>query len=334
MAKSMAVVAGQLLTDPVAIAKSPAEITNWGHWVVLADFEGEFRAINFANSNSLTELPVEKFQPVTNWSSSLSQAQYLDLVLFVQEQIQAGEVYQVNLCRILTADLNYRPNAFALWQRIDARHKTKFSGFLNLEPGVLDEAGYWLVSASPELFLEVTGEKIVSAPIKGTAVTAAQMLEKDKAENVMITDMVRNDLGQIAKTGSVKVEQLLHLEQIPGMVQLVSTVSAQLKPGTTWSQIFDATFPPASVTGAPKLAAQRLIKKLEPVARLGYCGAFGLIQGDTAQLAVGIRSFEYRANQLRFGTGAGITVGSDPAGEWQETELKAKRLIQLASEDD
>lgn len=334
MAKSMAVVAGQLLTDPVAIAKSPAELTDFGHWVVLASFEGEFRAINFANSNSLTDLPIQKFQPVANWTSSLSRLQYLELVKLVQEQIKAGEVYQVNLCRILTADLSYRPNALALWQRIDAKHKTKFSGFLNLEPGVLDAAGYWFVSASPELFLAVTGKKIVSAPIKGTAVTAAQMLEKDKAENVMITDMVRNDLGQIAQTGSVKVEKLLQLEQIPGMVQLVSTVSAMLKPSTTWEQIFDATFPPASVTGAPKLAAEQLIKKIEPVSRLGYCGAFGLVQGDYAQLAVGIRSFEYKAGQLRFGTGAGITIGSDPAGEWQETELKANRLIQLASESD
>jgi para-aminobenzoate synthetase component 1 len=334
MAKSMAVVADQLLTDPVELADSPAALNTAGNWVVLAGFEGKFRAVRFASAAPLPNLLSEKFKPVTNWRSSLNADQYQNLVREVQSEIASGHVYQVNLCRILTAELGYRPNATALWQRIMKQHHSKYAGFINLEPGELDADGLWFVSASPELYLELSNSILKSAPIKGTAIDAAHMLDKDKAENVMITDMVRNDLGKIAEVGSVKVDRLLELEQIPGLVQLVSTISAKLRPGISWPEIFAATFPPASVTGAPKLAAMNLISKLEPTTRSAYCGGFGLVQPDFAQLAVGIRSFEYLGGQLRFGTGAGITFGSDPVGEWEETQLKAKRLIQIVSEDD
>lgn len=334
MAKSMAVVADQLLTDPVELATSPAALDTAGNWVVVAGFEGRFRAVRFASAVPLPELAINSFQPVTNWQSSIDADQYQSLVRAVQVEIARGQVYQVNLCRILTAELEYRPSAIALWQRIMKQHRSKYAGFINLEPGELDAEGLWFVSASPELYLELSNSILKSAPIKGTAIDAEHMLEKDKAENVMITDMVRNDLGQIAEVGSVKVDKLLELEQIPGLVQLVSTISARLRPEISWSEIFAATFPPASVTGAPKLAAIDLISKLEPSPRSAYCGGFGIIQPDFAQLAVGIRSFEYLGNQLRFGTGAGITFSSDPVGEWEETQLKASRLIQIAGEDD
>lgn len=334
MQESAAVVAGKLLTKPIALIHDPADLSSESHWAVLAGFEGEFRAVQFANCQPITPLPIEKFDPVKNWQSSLDQLGYEARVRLIQEAIRAGEVYQVNLCRIISAQLATRPNALALWQRIIAKHQTKYASFIDLKPGELDEAGIWFVSASPELYLQRTGTELKSAPIKGTATTADQMLEKDYAENVMITDMVRNDLGQIALTGSVKVTELLKLEEIPGLVQLVSTVTAQLKPETTWSAIFSATFPPASVTGAPKSTALKLIAELEPEPRLGYCGGVGYLSGKTAELAVGIRSFEYRPGELRFGTGAGITLGSDPSGEWRETELKAERLLKLASADD
>lgn len=334
MRKSTAVVAGQLLTQPIKVVTSPAELTDAGYWAVLAGFAGEFRAVQFAHSEPAIDCPAEKFDPITNWRSSLSQQQYEKAVIAIQDQIRAGWVYQVNLCRILSASVAARPNAVALFQRIMAQHPTRYASYLDLQPGDLTEDGIWFVSASPELFLKRSGNRIISAPIKGTAIDADHMLEKDYAENIMITDMVRNDLGQIATVGSVKVEQLLNLEQIPGMVQLVSTVSAELRSDVSWSEIFAATFPPASVTGAPKQAALEVISQLETAPRYGYCGGFGLVQGTAAEFAVGIRSFEYRAGELRFGTGAGITLGSDPTGEWNETELKAARLIKLVSGDD
>lgn len=334
MQESRAVVAGRLLTKPIAIATSPAEITENGYWVVLAQFDGDFKAVQFANSEPMENLMPETFTPITNWRTSLSQQQYESGVIKIQTEIKAGWVYQVNLCRILSAQSPVRPNAAALYQRIITSHATKYASFLDLLPGELDNDGIWFVSASPELFLKRSGNRISSAPIKGTAIDAQHMLEKDYAENIMITDMVRNDLGHIAVTGSVKVEKLLDLEQIPGMVQLVSTISAELKPDISWPEIFAATFPPASVTGAPKSAALEVISKLEPAPRLGYCGAFGLVHGTAAEFAVGIRSFEYEQGELRFGTGAGITFSSDPTGEWQETELKAARLLKLASAND
>jgi len=334
MQTSSAVVAGKLLTNPTKIVSSPSEITNDGYWVVLAHFESEFRAVQFSKETTAIEIKKQKFDSLSNWTSSLNEQQYQQRVLAVQEAIRLGTVYQVNLCRILSSKVNYRPSAVALWQKITEQHPTRYTSYLDLLPGELDDEGLWFVSASPELFLKRSGDQIWSAPIKGNAVSASAMLEKDYAENIMITDMVRNDLGQIAQTGSVKVTDLLKLEQIPGMVQLVSTVSAILKPETGWAEIFSATFPPASVTGAPKSSALKLISELENAPRSGYCGAFGLIDGNQAEFAVGIRSFEYRWGQVRFGTGAGITLGSDPEGEWQETDLKAARLIKLASTDD
>lgn len=334
MQESMAVVSGKVLKKPIAIAHDPNDLTSEGYWVVLAEFEGDFKAVQFSQSDSISGLPNCGFISVKNWHSSLDQMEYESGVRYIQEQIRAGWVYQVNLCRILKAEVFERPSALGLWQRIMKQHPTKFSSFIDLKPGELDKNGLWFVSASPELFIRRDQDKIISAPIKGTAVNSDLMLEKDYAENVMITDMVRNDLGIVATVGSVTVDQLLHLEHIPGLVQLVSTVSAQLKSGISWPEIFAATFPPASVTGAPKSAALSVISTLESEKRKGYCGAFGLVQGNTAEFAVGIRSFQYLPGELRFGTGAGITLGSDPTGEWNETVLKADRLLQLASADD
>jgi para-aminobenzoate synthetase component 1 len=174
---------------------------------------------------------------------------------------------------------------------------------------------------------------MATRPIKGTGATVADISEKDRAENIMIVDMARNDLSRVATTGGVDVPALNELEEYPGLVHLVSTIRAALDPGVTWPQIFAATFPPASVSGAPKSSALRIIRELEPVPRATYCGAIGWVDADsqTASLAVGIRTFWLDGGQLRFGTGAGITWGSNAQAEWAETELKADLLIGLAS---
>ena len=164
------------------------------------------------------------------------------------------------------------------------------------------------------------------------------MLPKDHAENVMIVDLMRNDLSGVCEAGTVRVDDLCAFEEHPGLVHLVSTVSGRVRDRVTWRDIFSATFPPGSVSGAPKSSALTAIGDLEPSPRGPYCGAIGWVDADTdtAELAVGIRTFwseRDAAGQrwLRFGTGAGITWQSDPAGEWAETELKAARLIGLAA---
>jgi para-aminobenzoate synthetase component 1 len=193
----------------------------------------------------------------------------------------------------------------------------------------------WLVSASPELFLSVEDGRLSSGPIKGTAPTPDGLMAKDVAENVMITDMVRNDLQRVCVPGSVEVSDLLELQRLPGLVHLVTTVVGRAL-DVGWRSVLDATFPPASVSGAPKRAALEVISALEPVRRGPYCGAFGWVDADAgrAELAVAIRSFWWDAADrlIRFGTGAGITWGSDAGAEWAETELKAARLVGLASD--
>ena len=164
------------------------------------------------------------------------------------------------------------------------------------------------------------------------------MLPKDHAENIMIVDLMRNDLSGVCDAGTVWVDALCAFEDHPGLVHLVSTVSGRLRDGVTWRDVFAATYPPGSVSGAPKSSALRAICDLEASPRGPYCGAIGWVDADTdaAELAVGIRTFWAERDAtgrrwLRFGTGAGITWHSDPAAEWTETELKAARLVGLAA---
>ena len=175
---------------------------------------------------------------------------------------------------------------------------------------------------------------IETGPIKGTGRTADDLLPKDRAENVMIVDLMRNDLSRVCRTGSVTVPALLAEEEHPGLVHLVSRVRGRLEPGATWTRILEATFPPGSVTGAPKVSAMDCIAEVERAAREVYCGAVGWVDADarTASLGVAIRTFWVRDGHVRFGTGAGITWSSDPLGEWRETELKADRLISIAAQ--
>jgi len=179
------------------------------------------------------------------------------------------------------------------------------------------------------------GRVVESGPIKGTGRTEADLLEKDYAENVMIVDLVRNDIGRVCATGSVSVPDLCAVEKHPGLVHLVSTVRGELRAGAGWPELLDASFPPGSVTGAPKSSALRIIEALETAPRGPYCGGIGWVDADqgAGELAVGIRTFwiDRAEGVLRFGTGAGITWGSDPEAEWRETELKAARLLAVAS---
>jgi para-aminobenzoate synthetase component 1 len=190
-----------------------------------------------------------------------------------------------------------------------------------------------VVSASPERFLRREGAFVESRPIKGTAATVDGFLPKDRAENVMIVDLVRNDLGRVCEFGSVTVPGLCEVEPHPGLHHLVSTVRGRLRAEVGWPELIEATFPPGSVTGAPKLAALDVIGKLEPVPRGPYCGAVGWVDADAGcgDLNVAIRTFWVDAGVLHFGTGGAITWDSTPEGEWEETELKARRLLEVAS---
>lgn len=271
--------------------------------------------------------------PEGAWTSSMDRHAYLLAVEETRAQIAAGFVYQANVCRVLSAPLSSTADMLGLHAVLGAGNPAPYSGCLSLP-----DSGVHIASASPELFLEVTvgpgGRRVRSGPIKGTGRVESDLGDKDRAENVMIVDLVRNDLAQVCVAGSVHVPDLLAVEHHPGLVHLVSTVEGLLRPDITWARIVDATFPPGSVTGAPKSSALRLIDRLEPVSREYYCGAFGWVDADTgtASLAVAIRTFWHDGHTLKFGTGAGITWGSDAQAEWRETELKADLLVRLASQ--
>ena len=338
--------------DPV----TEPERLDAGLWFVVADFEGRARAWRF--EHSVLEDARARSEPgdrrtwrgpwAGDWSSSMSREEYCAAVEEVRARILDGDVYQANVCRILTAPLptgagRLDPqDAEALAALLAAGNPAPYAARVAVVAPEPDDA-VWVVSASPELYLRVEGGTITSAPIKGTALTAAGLLEKDRAENIMITDLVRNDLQQVCVPGSIEVPHLLEVEEHPGLVHLVSTVRGALLPDLVagprrWQRMLAATFPPGSVSGAPKESALSLISRLERAPRGPYCGAVGWIDADagTAELAVGIRTFWSEKDGagvpvLRFGTGAGITWESDPAAEWEETELKARRLVGLAS---
>nr|WP_235497873.1 chorismate-binding protein [Frankia sp. R43] len=329
--------AGRLATGVAEVTDDLRALDRGGFWGVVLDFEGNARCVRFRQVTSapppadLASAPWAGPRP-ESWTTSLDRNGYLGGVEVIRGHIAAGDVYQVNLCRVLSAPLpgpgGHRPDAAALAAVLAAGNPAPHAVAMDVA-----EAGLWVVGASPELFLARRGDLVSSGPIKGTGRTAADLRAKDYAENVMIVDLVRNDLGRVARPGSVTVTALCAVEQHPGLVHLVSTVRARLAPGAGWAELLAASMPPGSVSGAPKSSALQIIRRLEPVPRGPYCGAVGWVDADRGEgwLSVGIRTFWLDGDRLRFGTGAGITWGSDAEAEWDETRLKAARLIGLAS---
>ncbi|MEU0918903.1 chorismate-binding protein [Streptomyces cyaneofuscatus] len=322
------------------VTHDPSALDSSGFWAVCADFEGRTVCARFSSVRR-EEVPAPvpgawRGPAAGEWTTSLDRDAYTAGVRRIREYIAAGEVYQANLCRVLSAPLPEaepgRADVDALTALLARGNPAPYAGTIRLP-----DHGVEVATASPELFLRRDGRTVESGPIKGTGRTEADLLEKDHAENVMIVDLVRNDLGRVCATGSVTVPDLCVVEKHPGLVHLVSTVRGELAEGAGWPELLTAAFPPGSVTGAPKSSALRIIEELERAPRGPYCGAVGWVDADrgTASLAVGIRTFWIDrtgpAALLRFGTGAGITWGSDPEREWDETELKASRLLAVAS---
>ena len=263
-------------------------------------------------------------------TSSLTPAEHATLVARIHELLAAGECYQVNLTRRLTFDA--APDPFALFSaltRLNPAPHAAVCAFGEALPGVA------VVSASPELFLRVEGRDVETRPIKGTAADAGTLRAsaKDRAENLMIVDLARNDLGRVCEYGSIEVPELFAIEAHPGLAHLVSTVRGHLRPDVGLDELVRATFPPASVTGAPKPRVLQAIEDLEPVRRGVYCGAFGWIDATArrrVEFAVAIRTFTIAGGRTHLGVGGGIVADSCAHDEWEETELKGARLLRAA----
>ena len=245
----------RLATNCVEISNDPASLNKPGFWAVVNTFEGEWICARFANVID-APLPQSAWQPVADqWHSSLNQNQYENNVKLIKEKISQGEIYQVNLCRVLTTQCD-QP-LLGLAGRLQEANPAPFASYLkipNLE----------IASASPELFLERSGKRIKSTPIKGTAADAS-FGEKDKAENVMIVDLMRNDFGSICESGSVDVPRLLATEEHPGLFHLVSDVVGNLRSDVKWEDISQQLLPAGSISGAPKSSALKTIAQVEQV---------------------------------------------------------------------
>jgi len=326
----LAVLDGRLFTELVDVTSDLAALDGSGVWAVVLPFEGPPVCARFATTRPPTPWPGRRWSgPVHDqWRTSLDRSAFGRGVSAIREAIAAGDVYQVNLTRRLSAPLPPDADVAALGAALAEGNPAPYSAVVRVP-----SHGVHVASASPELFLRRDGRVVSSAPIKGTAATPEGFTAKDRAENVMIVDLVRNDLGRVCEFGSVRVPALWSVEAHPGLCHLVSTVEGRLRADVGWGDVIAATFPPGSVTGAPKVAALEHITRLEPIDRGVYCGAVGWVDADRqrGELNVAIRTFWFDEGMIHFGTGGAVTWDSTPDGEWEETELKARRLLRVAS---
>jgi para-aminobenzoate synthetase component 1 len=264
--------------------------------------------------------------------SSFTHRGYLDAVTRVREYIIAGDIFQANLSQRLDAPLEEDP--WHLYRRLREVNPAPFAAYLEFD-------GLHLASASPERFLRLdpTGE-VETRPIKGTRPRGLSPLhdaalsrslqesEKDRAENLMIVDLLRNDLSRVCRPGSVRVPELFALEPYRTVHHLVSTVIGRLGPGRDATDLLAATFPGGSITGAPKVRAMEIIAELEPSRRGPYCGSVGYLSVTGAMdTSIVIRTFVVLGGRAWFSVGGGIVADSDPEAEYQETLDKARALI-------
>jgi len=273
-------------------------------------------------------------------TNKVSKKKYINNVNLIKEHIQRGDIYEMNYCQEFYAEKT-NLNPFETFTRLNSISKAPFSCYYKV-------GDKYLLSASPERYIKKVGSKIISQPIKGTRKRGKDLEEdeclkielyedqKERSENVMIVDLVRNDLSKIAMKNSVKVAELFGIYTFDQVHQMISTISCEVDGQTSLKEILEATFPMGSMTGAPKISAMQLIEKFETSQRGLYSGAVGYInpQGDF-DFNVVIRSIQYNAlnKYLSFMVGGAITIGSDAELEYQECLVKAKALFEVLEQN-
>jgi para-aminobenzoate synthetase component I len=265
------------------------------------------------------------------FKSSLEREAFVSLVKRAKDYIRAGDIYQVNLAQRLETSSTL--TGWEIFRALTAISPAPFSGYL-------DAGDFQIASSSPELFLRMSGRHAQTRPIKGTRPRSGdptrdaqlsyelQTSPKELSELVMITDLLRNDLGRVCEFGSVQVPELVRLERYPHVQHLVSTVEGRLRPGVTHFDAFAKCFPGGSITGAPKIRAMEIIDELEPITRGPYTGCLGYLGFNReSQLNILIRSAVCKADRTYFHAGAGIVADSDPEAEYEETMAKAAGFV-------
>jgi len=289
-------------------------------------------------SNLTTADPTAPDDAPLHWHSRLKRADFDEHMASIHQAIAAGEYHQVNYTTSLHAE--FAGDASALFDRLLRAQPGGYAAFI-------DTGNEQVLSVSPELFFDWDGAsgggQILTRPMKGTAargttpeddaaqIAALKSSPKERAENVMIVDLLRNDLSRIAQPHSVQVPALFTVHSLPTVHQMVSDVSAQTRPGTTLADVFGALFPCGSITGAPKARAMQEICALEPEPRGVYCGAVGVVRpGGHATFNVAIRTVSLRGGQARCGLGSGITSDATADAEWQEWQIKQRFLTRAS----
>src|SRR6267142_2729152 len=286
----------------------------------------------YAGSETIDDFDVSDAGPAAITDGPIADAvreDYCGKVETIRRLIEEGDVYQINLTFPLR--FHAQGTAWGLFRALVRAHPTEYAAYINT-------GAEQIVSLSPELFFRIDGNRIVVRPMKGTAARGlsseedrkkpAYLLEseKERAENLMITDLMRNDLGRICRTGSVETTELFRVEKLPSVWQMTSTVAGELPEEWKISTVLRALFPPGSVTGAPKLRAMECIADLEPQPRGAYTGTLGYVTRERAQFSVAIRTIELQEGKATMGVGSGITWDSVGSAEWEECAWKAAFL--------
>ncbi len=301
-------------------------------WIVTTQFSREGRAQWVRDridvGHETLRPAIERVGGATDLRSNFTLDQYMNAVERVKEYIVAGDIYQANISQRFEATIH--ADDWSLYRALRSSTSAPFGAYLDL-PEVT------ILSASPEQFLQVEDGIVETRPMKGTRPRGATQVNdarlrrelaqsaKDRAENIMIVDLLRNDLGRVCVPGTIHTPELFSVEQYPNVHQLVSSVTGRLRPEHDVIDLLMACFPGGSVTGAPKIRAMEIIDEIEPVQRSVYCGAIGYIGFDgSMQLSIPIRTMLKKGQQVYFQVGGGIVADSDPEAEYQETLYKAK----------
>ena len=268
------------------------------------------------------------------WRSEISKASYLKTVHEIKDFIRAGDIYQTNFAQAFTADLPRHTDPFDVYLSIRRSNPAPFSAY-----GAFGERS--IASTSPERLIAVNAQGLAEArPIKGTIARSDSPVEdeqfggrllkseKDRAENIMIVDLLRNDMSRVCKPHSVKVQDLCVLESYAGLHQLTSSVQGQVEDGKDAFDLLSAVFPGGSITGVPKRRAMEIIRQLEQRPRRAFCGSFGYFGFDgAADFNIMIRTIQFQGDRARLDVGSGITSLSNPDEEYSETLLKAQKIL-------
>ncbi|WP_052073132.1 aminodeoxychorismate synthase component I [Thalassotalea sp. ND16A] len=271
------------------------------------------------------------FELTTDWRSNMSKQQYEDKFNQVQQYLLSGDCYQINLAQRFSA--LYQGDEYSAYKKLRENNKAPFSAFMRIEDGVI-------LSVSPERFLQLKNQKVQSKPIKGTRprsnihefdqeyAVQLQNSAKDRAENLMIVDLLRNDISKVCRSGTVNVPSLFAIESFPAVHHLVSTVEGVLAQGFDGTDLLRGAFPGGSITGAPKIRAMEIIEELEPHRRSVYCGSIGYISAcGNMDSSITIRTLICENERIHCWAGGGLVADSQVDSEYQETFDKVNKIL-------